>query len=193
MITILANVGNVGFALPMVQAYPVDPNNQYLLGWNPTSQALDYVPYVGNTFGDFSAVRDLMSGRDTIVGEDLSVAGTASIVGATTIGGTLGVTGIATFTDRAQFPGGTGAFSSNGSLTAVSHIASNGVSSSALAFDQLGIGLNKVVGARVTGWQAATGTATRTTFDTATVTLPLLAQRMKALIDDLITHGLIGT
>lgn len=51
----------------------------------------------------------------------------------------------------------------------------------------------KVVGARVTHWTAATGTATRTTFVTSTVTLPQLAERVKAAIDDLIAHGLIGT
>lgn len=51
----------------------------------------------------------------------------------------------------------------------------------------------KVVGNRVTGWAAATGTATRTTFATGTVTTAQLAERVKALIDDLITHGLIGT
>jgi hypothetical protein len=53
----------------------------------------------------------------------------------------------------------------------------------------------KVVGARKTGWTAATGTATRTTFDTATVTLPQLAERVKALLDDLYSdagHGLLG-
>jgi len=37
-----------------------------------------------------------------------------------------------------------------------------------------------------TGWVQATGTATRATFDTATVTLPVLAQAVKALIDDLV-------
>ena len=50
----------------------------------------------------------------------------------------------------------------------------------------------QVVTARQTGWAAATGTPTRTTFATSTVTLPQLAERVKALIDDLITHGLIG-
>jgi hypothetical protein len=50
----------------------------------------------------------------------------------------------------------------------------------------------KVVGTRQTGWTAATGTATRSTFVTSTVTLEVLAQHVKALIDDLITHGLIG-
>lgn len=50
----------------------------------------------------------------------------------------------------------------------------------------------KVVGNRVTGWTAATGTATRTTFATGTVTTAQLAERVKALIDDLIAHGMIG-
>lgn len=46
---------------------------------------------------------------------------------------------------------------------------------------------------RKTGWTAATGTPTRTTFATGSVTLPVLAEHVKALIDDLISHGLIGT
>ena len=50
----------------------------------------------------------------------------------------------------------------------------------------------KVVGNRVAGWTAATGTASRASFDAGTVTVGQLAQRLKALIDDLITHGLIG-
>lgn len=56
-------------------------------------------------------------------------------------------------------------------------------------------GANKVVGARKTGWSAATGTATRTAFDTASVTTAQLAERVKALIDDLHAtsgHGLIS-
>jgi hypothetical protein len=50
----------------------------------------------------------------------------------------------------------------------------------------------QVVGTRRTGWSAPTGTATRTSFATGSVTLPNLAERVKALIDDLTTHGLIG-
>lgn len=41
-------------------------------------------------------------------------------------------------------------------------------------------------------YDAATGTATRTTFDTATVTTAQLAERVKALIDDLKQTGIIG-
>lgn len=43
------------------------------------------------------------------------------------------------------------------------------------------------------GWTAATGTPTRGTFATSTVTLPQLAEHFKALVDDLITIGLIGS
>ncbi len=56
-----------------------------------------------------------------------------------------------------------------------------------------GVNGSQVVGARVTGWAAPTGTASRNTFATNTVTTEELAQRVKALIDDLTTHGLIGT
>lgn len=54
----------------------------------------------------------------------------------------------------------------------------------------------KIAGTRKTGWATATGTATRTTFDTATVTTAQLAERVKALIDDLHAtagHGMIGS
>lgn len=54
------------------------------------------------------------------------------------------------------------------------------------------IGGAQVVGARRSGWGSPTGTATRTAFDTASVTTAQLAQRVKALIDDLAAHGLIG-
>jgi len=55
---------------------------------------------------------------------------------------------------------------------------------------------NQVVHNRKTGWALPTGTSDRTTFDTTTVTLEQLAQRVKALIEDLHAtagHGLIGT
>lgn len=50
----------------------------------------------------------------------------------------------------------------------------------------------QVLGSRKTGWAAATGTPLRTTFATSSVTLPQLAGRVMALIDDLISHGAIG-
>lgn len=63
------------------------------------------------------------------------------------------------------------------------------------ALGQIDINTTAVVKARKTGWTAATGTATRSGFATSTVTLEVLAQHVKALIDDLhgsTGHGLIG-
>ncbi|HWT12830.1 MAG TPA: hypothetical protein VN231_08770 [Allosphingosinicella sp.] len=51
----------------------------------------------------------------------------------------------------------------------------------------------QVVASRRTGWGIPTGTATRTAFATASVTTAQLAERVKALIDDLAAHGLIGS
>ncbi|HEY5723156.1 MAG TPA: hypothetical protein VIT45_12615 [Allosphingosinicella sp.] len=50
----------------------------------------------------------------------------------------------------------------------------------------------QVLTTRRTGWSIASGTATRSTFATSTVTTAQLAERVKALIDDLTAHGLIG-
>lgn len=54
------------------------------------------------------------------------------------------------------------------------------------------VGNNQIISSRKTGWVAPTGTATRSTFSTSTVTLVQLAERVKGLIDDLVAHGLIG-
>lgn len=151
-ITVLGNVGNQGYALPMVQAYPLDVNSQYMLAWNPVQQALDYIPYVGNVLGDFGVTRDLSVTRNA------------------TVGGTLSVTGVA------SFPGGIGPVTSSGAISATG----------------FNVGGTAVVGARKAGWAVATGTVSRATFDTATVTLPELAARVAALETDLIAHGLIG-
>lgn len=51
----------------------------------------------------------------------------------------------------------------------------------------------QIVAARRTGWGTPTGTASRGAFDTATATTAQLAERVKALIDDLAAHGLIGS
>lgn len=39
------NVGNVGYAIPMVQLLPTTPDSQgYMLAWNTTEQAIGYFP-----------------------------------------------------------------------------------------------------------------------------------------------------
>jgi hypothetical protein len=59
--------------------------------------------------------------------------------------------------------------------------------------NQLLIDGTQVLTTRRTGWAAASGTATRSTFNTATVTLQVLAEHVKAMIDDNMTHGFYGT
>jgi hypothetical protein len=50
----------------------------------------------------------------------------------------------------------------------------------------------KLLGARDTGWTAFTGTASKGGFATSTVTLPQLAQVVKALQDALTAAGIVG-
>lgn len=54
------------------------------------------------------------------------------------------------------------------------------------------VGSNQVLGARATGWTSPTGTASRATFATGTVTTAALAQFVYALYQDLATHGIVG-
>jgi hypothetical protein len=55
------------------------------------------------------------------------------------------------------------------------------------------VGGRQVIADRVTGWQQASGSADRTSFDTETAATKEVARRLKALIDDLFSHGLIGS
>jgi hypothetical protein len=73
----------------------------------------------------------------------------------------------------------------------------NAGSSTNIKTDNTGIGFFQATTvASKTGWATATGSATRTTFDTTTVTTAQLAERVKALIDDLhqtAGYGLLRT
>lgn len=71
----------------------------------------------------------------------------------------------------------------------VSGAARFGFNNDGQMFDAGGL---QILTTRRQGWTAATGTASRATFATGTVTLEQLAQRFKALLDDLISHGLVG-
>lgn len=178
-ITIIGNVGNSGFALPMVSAAPVDVSQQYLLAWNPTEQALDYVPFGGTSLGDFAITRDLSVGRD------------ANIVRNTTIGGVLSAG--ATVPTAALIPNLNGGMIATGTLQGLTVKAVSGGNNAELTSGQLNVQAVKVVGSRQTGWVPMTGAASRATKAVATVTLPELAAIVMALQADMITHGLIGT
>ncbi len=58
---------------------------------------------------------------------------------------------------------------------------------------KLAINGTQVLQARITGWTTPTGTPTRTGFDTASATATDVAQAVMALIQDLKTHGVLGT
>ena len=51
----------------------------------------------------------------------------------------------------------------------------------------------QVITNRISGWTTPSGTASRSGYNTATATHAQLAETLKALIDDLTTHGLIGS
>ncbi len=184
-ISILTNVGNAAFALPMVQAYPTDPNVQQLLGWDPANQALAYIPYTGNALGDFGVARDLSVIRDAAIGRNTTIAGTLGVTGATALGGAVSVNGVLTtlLANPAVIP----AIANSLRVDGVSPLLNlNG------ATGQLQVNGTKVVAARDTGWAAMTGTPQKTTAATGTVTLPQLAGIVMALQTALIAHGLIG-
>jgi hypothetical protein len=79
----------------------------------------------------------------------------------------------------------------SGSNTGIANLNAAGTGywnlTSALRFNAV-----QVLAARRTGWTAPTGASSKATYDTATVTLPNLAGRVMALIEDLIAHGIIG-
>ena len=144
-------------------------------------------------------------------GLEAALAGKASLAGAA-FTGAVSATELSLGNDLAISHGGTGASSASaaraglglGSMATQSGSAVSITGGTATGLANIGVIGNadvggayrvdgvKVVGNRATGWGAATGAVTRATFDTATVTTAQLAQRVKALLDDLITHGLIG-
>ena len=93
-----------------------------------------------------------------------------------------------------RFQGSEFTFYVNGVNVALISPAGNLLASGTAQFGgAISISGTQVVATRRGGWGAPSGTATRTGFDTATATTGQLAERLKALIDDLTAHGLIGS
>lgn len=135
-------------------------------------------PLTGAVTGNASTATALQTAR-TING--VSFNGTADItISAVAAAGTLTGTTLASNVVAS-------------SLTSVGTLSSLGVTNNvAITSGVITIGGTQVLTSRRTGWSAATGTATRTSFATSTVTLSGLAEAVKALIDDSLTHGWIG-
>jgi len=147
-----------------------------------------------------------------VEGLQAALDGKAGLAGSAFTGGIFAPT-LTLGTDLAVADGGTGASSASaaranlglGSLatqSAASVAISGGTASGLSSLDVAGdcdvsgaykVDGVKVAGNRVTGWGVPTGAASRSAFDTATATTGQLAQKLKALIDDLRAHGLIGS
>lgn len=138
--------------------------------------------------GSTAVIRQGLSvANELIVGGDISaVTGAVKFGSLTDITNNISVTG---FVDSGTSPNALDSYSiptinyfngdhSTGSINVIGTVSVNGV---------------QVLTDRISGWSAPTGTATRSTFATSTVTTEQLAQRVRALIDDLTTHGVIGS
>lgn len=144
------------------------------------------VDFTGMTLPTSNAVMAIPTNGRIYMGADPSSAGTTLFAGDT---------GLSLGTHWIDFTGTTMRMVVSGQpvLQATSTaITSTGYFNSSVAFRVNGL---QVVGPRKNGWGAVpTGTLNRATFDTATVTLEQLAQRVAALITDLHStagHGLI--
>jgi hypothetical protein len=118
-----------------------------------------------------------------------TVGGVAYSLPLTALLGTAGqLLGMNAAADSLEYKGVTVTLA--GAIAGVTTIDTSGaITTSAGTFK---VGANQVVSSRKTGWGVPTGTSTRTTFDTATVTTAQLAERMKAWLEDSVSHGLTG-
>lgn len=128
--------------------------------------------------------QDLRVNNEVIAGGDISTTGDISF-GTLTDNGE-GIT-IVKFVDQADGIASNDSDIYLATTAAIIDYVNNGITG------EIKIDGTQVLDSRKTGWTAATGTATRSTFATSTVTTAQLAERVKALIDDLIAHGLIGS
>jgi hypothetical protein len=151
-------------------------------------------------------------GIGDVDGLEAALDGKAGLAGAAFTGG-ISAPALALANDLAVADGGTGASSAaaaranlglgsiatqSAASVAISGGTVSGLASLAVAGDcdvseVYKVDGVKVVGNRATGWGVPTGTASRAAFDTGAITAGQLAQRVKALIDDLRAHGLIGS
>lgn len=134
--------------------------------------------------------------RDLWLGRNLNVTGTSLLAGDATIG----VSARLVFQANASkiVPGATSLSLRNNADSADNLLVNDAgdahFRTTVDTVTEYRVNATRVVGARVTGWSAWTGTADRTSHNAdAPATNTQLGQALKALLDDLRAHGLIGT
>lgn len=160
-------------------------------GFNITANQQEVIMTGCNAIGNSWSGLVSQCPRLTVTGGSFRLNGAALLAGETSgiqlVGGSANVTGI-----RANGNKGFGVYLGNDNHTIISCDLRENITA------DLGAGVAIVNSIRVgnlpslgTGWTAATGTSTRSTFATSSVTLPVLAEHVKALIDDLVAQGII--
>jgi hypothetical protein len=201
------NVGNVGIGVAPANNLDV-AGSQYLrasttetrsldIGWGRTQSGFAHVDLIGDaTYTDYG-LRILRGNTGANAASQIIHRGTGDLQ--MTSQEAAPIVFSATNTERMRITAdgkvGIGTSSPAQELSVVGDItATAGVSAGTSLYTAnfVYVGGVQVIESRKTGWAAATGTATRTTFATSTVTTAQLAERVKALIDDLRSHGLIG-
>ena len=162
--------------------------------------------------GGLQAALDAKAALADLEALEAALAGKAALAGAA-FAGAVSAPNLTLGSPLAVADGGTGAASAaaarsalglgsmatqSASGVAITGGTASGLASLAVAGDadvsgDYKVDAVKVVSNRRTGWGAPTGTASRATFETSGATVGQLAQRLKALIDDLTAHGLIGS
>jgi hypothetical protein len=162
--------------------------------------------------GGLQAALDAKAALADVASLEAALAGKAALAGAA-FAGAVSAPNLTLGSSLAVADGGTGASSAAaargnlglGSIATqsasgvtitggtVSGLASLAVAGDADVSGDYKVDAVKVVSNRRTGWGTPTGTASRATFETSGATVGQLAQRLKALIDDLTAHGLIGS
>ena len=172
-------------------------------GWFDTASIPDDTSFLGVNCTSLTSTGAIagasVAATGAVTGATLATTGNATVGGDLTIDSAIPTLNFVDGALTASINGNSGHFTvttgSNARDLIVGYVGHNtftfDVSAGAIFTEGV-----QVLGQRKTGWAIPTGTATRTTFATGSVTLPQLAERVKALIEDLhgtAGHGLIGT
>jgi len=153
----------------------------------------------GSSIADIEGLQTALDGKAALAGAEFS--------------GAVSAQSLTLSNDLAIADGGTGASSASAARTnfglgsiatqdagavaitggTVAGLASLGVAGDADVSGDYKVDGVKVVANRRTGWGMPTGATSRAAFDSSSISASQLAQRVKALIDDLAAHGLIGS